>query len=286
MRTNRPAARPGSVKIRKKFRLSRRAKRGACASPHLWDEGAAGPPNGAFAVMSSSKPPPLHAHPRNLVLRKVPDWPALPVVRPPPRPSQVSLMNAVGAGGPSDGEHPEPRPGSLPPVAASVPPPPSPAGTTGLARGLRSDRLLMASGFAAMGAMVAVVGGLLVGRTPVPQVATPVAAHVAASLLPAQRVETRVEGTVADSTPWVEVPVPVMAPPPAPSAQPVAHRVERRTLGAHASPVRAVTAENSASAATRATTRDKSGAKAGKARVDPVLKAVQDEIRDQQASEP
>jgi hypothetical protein len=147
-------------------------------------------PAGASAMTTSdSKPPPSPL--RKLVLRRIAQRPALPVVRPPPRPSYASLDAA------------RPREGSLPPVAATWPPPygEPPGGAGG--RSVWPNRpIWIASGVAAIGAVVAVAAALTVPPGSRAQGAAAVQVHAT----PPSRTSEHAGRPAPGSTPWVEVP--------------------------------------------------------------------------------
>jgi hypothetical protein len=233
----------------------------------------------------TSKPP---AQPRRkLVLRRIPNRPALPVVRPPPRPSHASLDPVRS------------QAGSLPPVAGTWPPPgaalPAAAPATAWDR-----RMRIAGGAALCGAVIAAAASLVVGprsvSKPVAAVTVSAAsAHAASHARP----PTGPKSTV-NTTPWIEVPLePVLA---LPSAVPAAALPVARALPWPKTPSRAAPASTpvdpsdhnssapseSASALVpgRAAPAASSPKNAAHAPIDPVLKAVEDEIRGQPSLPP
>jgi len=140
---------------------------------------------------SNSKPPPAPL--RKLVLRRIPERPALPVVRPPPRPSDVSVEAARR------------QAGSLPPVAATWPPPfgEPPGGAAG--GRAWANPMWIASGAAAIGAAIAMAAALTVPPGSPAKAAAAVQVRVRAT--PPSRTSEQAGHPAHGSTPWVEVPV-------------------------------------------------------------------------------
>lgn len=142
--------------------------------------------------MTPSNPKPPAAPPRKLVLRRIAERPALPVVRPPPRPSYASLDVA------------RPQAGSLPPVAATWPPPVGESRGPAARRRAWSNRpTWIACGVAAAGAIIAVTAGLTVRPAPRASAAAAVPVRATRPLSTSEHAARPALG----STPWIEVPV-------------------------------------------------------------------------------
>jgi hypothetical protein len=236
--------------------------------------------------MSPPTSKPLEKRPK-LVLRRLADRPALPVVRPPPRPSYASLESI------------RPQASSVPPVAATWPPP---AGDERpLARAMASRRslpILIASGVALCGAMIAATAGfVVVPRSPTKPVAT-VHGHTGEPRAVA-RASPPAAGSTRNTSPWIEVPTqaPLVTPAAVPAsdlpvarAVPVPRPLPRAAPGPLAAsvssgPAPVVSPRASAAPVESArvpvlpgTASSASARAAAPVPVDPVLKAVEDEI--------
>jgi hypothetical protein len=147
--------------------------------------------------MTTPNPKPPAAPHRKLVLRRIAERPALPVVRPPPRPSDESL-DAVRL-----------QAGSLPPVAATWPPPLGPVRDQAGGRRVWSNRpMWIACGVAAVGAIVAGAAGLTVPPGPHAKATAAIQGGVlATSPLSPSPASGHADRPARASTPWVEVPV-------------------------------------------------------------------------------
>jgi hypothetical protein len=135
---------------------------------------------------------------RKLVLRRIADRPALPAVRPPPRPSFASLDPV------------RPPAGSLPPVAASWPPPAddAAAGAPSMPRAA-GGATLAAYGVAICGAVLAAAAGLIVvPRAPAP----PVLVRPASGVATARAAGHRARPGPTETSPWMAVPASPLGP--------------------------------------------------------------------------
>ncbi len=234
-----------------------------------------------------SKPP--GQRPRKLVLRKIPNHPSLPLVRPPPyRPSYADIPPEQPYPSPglsADAGHdwpPAPPPaGSLPPVAATVPPAAlsaHPEHATLRAR-FFGPPMVVACVVAVMGALLAVAGSLLVGTRP-----EPVAAVAGAALPPRRQAPMTTATRPAPPVPTIapadiaasSLPISPAPRPPAARAASFVHTVAPVAVVAAPRPP-APPAESATAAAARVTAMPPSVAPPE----DPFVKAVEDDIREE-----